>query len=291
MIAFLLFLVASFSGSLNPVFIKHATTEIGPITFTAVRFLLAAIVLLPFWFTIRQTVKKEEVYKLFPFVFNMGFYSVGIQYTSVIMSSILYAFVPLFTALLGYIFLREKLSQKHILGFVSALVGITLLIQGSIETSDVLSFGTPLGNILILIAVASWTFQPVTWRSLSRTYKTRTVLFFSFLLTAAMLLFITPFEWFIRPVVSSDISHVSMLSLLGTVFIGSILFYASYQWLIQKTSAFVGSLVLYGGIVSSVLYGMVFFGEHLTTKLVIGGLLVIFGAFFATTYTQLKKRA
>lgn len=285
----LIFLIAVLTGSSNPVFIRFATTEVPPLTFTAARFLLAAFIFFLLWRKKKEFIKPSELYKLLPYTLNMSLYAVGIQYTSVTMSGILYTFAPVLTAIFGFFLLREGLSRLQVIGLSFAILGVALLFQGSIEANDIFSFGMPLGNVLILFAVCSWGFYPIGARSLSKTYSSATILLYSFAITALLLFLILPLEWQIRPFDFSKISQTAMVSLFGVTFIGTILFYSSYQWLIKHTTAFIASLNLYGGLVSSAVYGGVFFQERLTGKLIFGALLVVAGIFLATTYTQLKK--
>lgn len=285
------FLLASFSGSSNPVFIRFATVEIPPITFSAIRFFIATLLMFFLWRKQKQIIATKDLYKTLPYALNMILYVIGIQYTSLTMSGILYTFAPILTAFLGYFMLKEKVSKVQILGLIIALFGVIILLHGSIETSDIFSYGTPLGNILLLCAVFIWGFYPVGARSLSKSYNTNTILFYTFLITGLLSLVIVPVELLIRPLVMSDISYVTFASAFGSAAIGSVIFYSCYQWFIKHTSAFVGSLILYGSFMASTFYGALFFQEHLTSKLIGGVLLIIIGVFLSTTYTQLKKKA
>lgn len=287
----LIFLLASFSGTSNPVFIRFATIEIPPLTFSAIRFFIATLIMFVLWRKEKQIVAKKDLYKVLPYTANMILYVIGIQYTSLTMSGILYTFAPILTAFLAYFLLKEKVSKVQIVGLISALLGVVILLHGSIETSDLFSYGTPLGNILLLTAVFTWGFYPVGARSLSKSYSTNTILFYTFLITGLLSLVLVPIEWLIRPLVFSDLSHITIISIFGSASLGTVIFYLCYQWFIKHTSAFTGSFILYGSFMASVFYGAIFFQEHLTVKLISGALLIILGVFLATTYTQLKKRA
>lgn len=286
----LAFLVASLTGSLNPIFIRFATQEIPPITFTALRILLTVAVLYPIWQKRREVIAIRDLYKVLPYAINMGLYAIGIQYTSATMGAILYTLAPILSAILAVILLREQMSKPQLIGAMLAFFGTAILILGSIETRDIFSFGTPLGNILISLAVLSWGFYPIGIKSLTKKYANSTILFYGFVVTAILIVLILPIEWIIRPLILSDLSHVTFISVLGSSLIGTALYYFCYQWLIKHTTAFIGSLSIYGGTVAVAFYGFLFLGEHITGKLVVGAALVLFGVFLATTYTQLKKR-
>ncbi len=291
MLAFLVFFLNSFiGGSLNPVFVRFSEVDIPPITTTAIRFLGAALIMFPFWFKKRQMITIKDMIKVVPFAGNVVLYAIGIQYTSITMGSILYALVPLFVAVFGFFFIKEKLSKTHIIGLVSSLFGIIILFYGSIKTSSIFSFGTLLGNGIMILGLLSFSFFILGSRILSKKYTTTTILFFSFLVTALLLSILAPVEWTVRSISLNHVSYLTILSLCGLIVLSSVVNYFLYQWLIKNTSAFVASLTQYGTIVFAALSGIIIFHERPTAPLVIGALLVIFGVFVATTYGHIKKR-
>lgn len=286
----IVFLVAAFSGSANPIFIRFGVAEIPPITFSALRMLVAAIILFPIWQKHKEIIPAKDLVNVLPYAINMGLYAIGIQYTSATMGSILYTLAPILSAVLAYFFLREKLSRVQILGAMSAVFGTAILIFGSIETKDIFSFGTPLGNMLIGMAVCSWGFYPIGIRNLSKKYANTTILFHGFVIAGGIFLLLSPLEWLVRPLVLTKLSYVTVVAVLGSSIIGTVFYYFCYQWLIKHTTAFIGSLSLYGGFIATSFYGAVFLGEHFTSKLFLGTVFVLLGVFLVTTYQKLKKR-
>lgn len=289
MLPFFVFLVAAcLSGALVPIFVRFSLAEVPPLTVTAIRFIGAALILFPFWFAKKEMLKGKDIIFVIPFVMNMAFYSIGIQYTSITMGSILYAMVPLLVAVFGYFLLSEKLSKNHIIGLVLSLVGVGILLSKSIETSSIISFGTPLGNLIILGGVFAWSFWILGSRRLSKTYSSVTILFYAFLIGSIGLLFLLPFEWQVRPFIFSNISIKTGMSLIGVAIV-SVVAYFLMQWLIKHTSAFVASLVQYGVVLFATIAGIILFQEQVSLELFIGAFFVIIGVFLATTYQQLKK--
>ena len=288
---FLAFLLISFiGGAVNSILIRTVDSEIPPLTGAFLRFFGAFLLLLPFWFREKKLLKKDDLIKVIPFSINIALFSIAIQYTSVVMVNVIYALAPIVVAVFGFFLLKEKLLKEHIVGLIISLIGVGILIFGSFETQDILSFGTPLGNILIFIGVFFWSFWLLGSRSLSKTYTSFTILFSCFFVATMLLVFIIPFEWTIRPLSLSAISYKGLGSILGTILFSSIVVYFVYQWLIKHTSAFIGSLVQYGSVAFGALAGVIVYQERLTTQLIIGALLVVSGVFLATTYSQLQKR-
>jgi drug/metabolite transporter (DMT)-like permease len=66
------------------------------------------------------------------------------------------AIIPVFTALLGWLALKEKLGLIRVFGMVLAAIGVILIVsKGSPESLLSEGFGTP-GDILILISAVNW---------------------------------------------------------------------------------------------------------------------------------------
>lgn len=289
--AFLIFLLVAFiGGSLNSTFLKIGGNEIPPLTLTFLRFLGAAILMFPFWAKHKRYIAAKDIVKILPFTFNVALFSVGIQLTSVIMANIIYALTPVLVGIFGHFLINEKMKKHYIIGLAFSLLGIAILIEGSVKTSDILSFGTPLGNTMLLFGAVCWAFYPISFRSLSKRYTSVTILFWNFALSAILLIPVALFELQIRPIMFSKITYAGLSSIVGLIVLSSVVHYFLYQWLIKHTSAFIASLVQYGGILFAVITGIIIFHERITMQLLIGGTLVILGLFIATTYQYVKSR-
>ena len=74
------------------------------------------------------------------------------------------ATIPIFSALLGWIFLKEKLKPIRILGIIIATLGVLLVVsKGDLTSIKAGQFGTP-GDILILISAVNWAIFSVLSR-------------------------------------------------------------------------------------------------------------------------------
>src|SRR5581483_4753245 len=185
------------------------------------------------------------------------------------MGALLYTLAPILSAILAVFLLHEKLKKVEVIGAGLALVGTAILIIGSLQTKDIFSFGTPLGNILVGSAVFSWGFYPIGIKSLTKTYANSTILFYGFAIAGFIFLLLSPFEWIVRPLSLGNISYVTVGCIIGSALIGTMFYYFCYQWLIKHTTAFIGSLSLYGGFVAGALYGFLFLNEHITGRFAI----------------------
>lgn len=291
---FLALLLAGFiGGAISPVLVKIGVREIPPITFTALRFLLALIVFIPFYLKKREKLSRKDIYKLsiqsIFFTANVGLFSIAIQYTSAIMSQILYSLVPVSVGVLAFFVLKEKMNKDKLVGSVIAFVGLSFLIFQSITKSDILSFGTPLGNFLNILAVLSWSLYIVLSKKMTKTYSPVTTSFFSFVVTVLILSALIPFELLIRPLHFSDITLTGMGSLMGLAVVSSAFYFFLIQYGIKKTTAFTASLYQYLGPVFAAFTAIPFLHEKPTLPLVFGGILIIAGVFYTTSYSYIKK--
>lgn len=103
------------------------------------------------------------------------------------------------------------------------------------------------------------------------------------------MLFVVPFELHIRQLLLHNITIVGIICLSMAVIFSSVIMYFLIQFGIQKTNAFTGSLTLYIAPFFTAFAAIPIFGEKITWELIIGGILILFGVFYATTYRYIKK--
>lgn len=295
MIGITALLIANFiGGALSPMFVKFGVLEIPPLTFTLLRFILAILFTLPIY--IRQksyTITRHNIkFLLFGstfFTLNLSLFSIGLQYTTVIMSQILYTLVPVIVGIMAHFILGERLTRNKIIGSGFAFSGVIFLITQSVLTNQTLTFGTLLGNSLMLIGVFSWSVYFIVSKKLTNVHSPITTSFFSFLVTVILLSLFVPFELSIRPLSTASITTTGLGSLFGVALFSSVIMFSLIQLGIKRTSAFTASLFSYTGPFFAGIVSIPLFGEKITPLLIIGGLLIIFGVFYATSLEHIKK--
>lgn len=288
-----IFLSGAIGGAINSVAVKLGVREIPPITFTTLRFLLSTICFLPIYFSQKQTkLYKKDLFILCAmslfFAANLVLFSIGVQYTSAIVSQTLYVLSPILVVTFAHFLIQEKFTRKKGIGLFIALVGVLFLIYQSTVKQSLLTFGTPLGNILIIIGVVCYSFYVVFSRKLIHAYSPSIITLFNFILTTVLLAVFIPVELHFRPLILSKITIVGEISLVAMVF-SSICTYFFLQIGIKRVSAFVGSLSLYISPFFAALTAVIIVGEKITLPFVLGGLLIASGVFYSTTFDQVKK--
>lgn len=289
-----LFFANFIGGALSPLFVKLGIGEFPPVTFTLFRFIIAALALTPFVFLRKTSFDKKHTkqlifYSLF-FSGNVIFYAIGLQFTTAIATQILYATVPILTGILSFFIVHERFGPNKIFGAVLSMIGVGILMYGSLDKSNQVSLGTPFGNFIIMVGILSWTLYLVFSKKLTSVYSPKVTTFASFLVTIVVTAAIIPFEWAIRPFVPSLVTPVGIVSLFGVSVVSSTISYFLIQFGIKRTTPFTASIFFYLAPLFSSLTAVPILHEKITTTLVIGGILIISGVFLATTYEFLKKR-
>lgn len=287
-------LFAGFIGGQSPFFLKIALKEFPPLLITILRFIIASVILFPFFMKYSKELKKSDVWKLTGgsifFAGNVGIFGIAIQYTGAIVSNILYTTAPIIIGILSFYLLSERFTKNKIIGSILAFFGVGILITQSITNSNILSLGTPLGNILTLGAVLSWSFYFVLSKKLTNTYSPVVTSFVSYAVTVLVLLPFVLFEQLVRPFNPDSVTVVGFGSIVVLGIVSSALMFFLIQVAIQKTSPFTASFYQYLGPLSAAITAIPLLGERPTGSLVIAGGLIVIGVFYATAYAQLKKQ-
>lgn len=276
-------------GGTNAPLVKAALRDFSPSILVFLRFTLATLILLPFVLKEKLKFKKDSFKYLTLASLCMGtnviLFAVGLQHTSIMTSQLIFVPKGLFVALLGYIFLKEVLSKDQKLGLLFTMVGVSILIYGSVVTQDLLSFGKPIGNFLIGIGFFASSLYYVISRKISKVYSPLSITFFSFLFASFLSLPLALFEFSNGQFLPANITTYAILNLLALAIFSSAVVYYLAQWIIKHTSAFIAALALYMNFLIAAIIGIIFFSEQLTPLLAVGAIFIMFGVFIA-----IKKR-
>lgn len=286
-----LFAGAFLGHAILPTAIKIGIGNVPPFTFSALRFVFASVLFTPFFFARKRQLltKKDLVILLLLSLFCAGdvlFFSIGIGYTTAIISQIIYATDPLLVVVLSYFFLHERPNRYKIIGFLIALAGLGFLFQHSVDHHSIMTFGMPIGNFFMILGALSWSFYLVMSKKIDTVYSLSTLTFASCMVLACVFLLTMPFEW----LVMRHIPHINTISLESSVIacISSVGMYLLVQYGIKKTTAFTASLFQYLGPLLAAVTAVPLLGERPNASVIVGGLLILAGVFYATTYPLLK---
>lgn len=282
----LLVVVTGAAYGSSVVFARFALKEIGPYPVTVLRFGIASIAFLITFFLLKK--RFPEGRRILQNLIIVGIVATGLplllfyfslSYMSSGIFAVFLATLPIFTAVLAHIFLKgEKLNKNRLIGLIMALAGVAILIatRSSGLVGGVFNMKGPL---FALLGVFSASLGSVYAKFHVHKEDSFVV---SAAQTVAAFLFVTVF------VVSIGKFHIGQVSPMGwfAVFyngiVGSFIAFWLTFTLIKKYGATASALPSYVMPVITAILGVVFLGEIVTAPLIIGGVIILAGLYFAS---------
>ncbi|MCK9916234.1 EamA family transporter [Microbacteriaceae bacterium K1510] len=261
--------------------IKVGVTEFPPLFFLALRFMAIALLLVPFVKKpTRQQLGPVAAISIFLGGLNFGLFYVGLGLGSGSISAVAYQLAPPFTVLLAWPLLAERPSLTTSAGVLLAFVGVVVLAAGPGLSANALplllvvgaAFAFAVSNVL---TKRYGPFEPLMLMGWSSLFTVPQVMLMSLLLEYGQL----------TSLAAAD--GRGWLALAYTIFIGGIVGFGLWFWLIARCS--MGRVAPFGLLlpVFAVTSSVLFLGDRVTSKLVVGGLLAIAGV----AITQVRPSA
>jgi O-acetylserine/cysteine efflux transporter len=263
------------------VVIKVGIVEFPPLFFLGLRFLAMALLLVPFVKKpARQELSPVAAISVFLGGLNFGLFYVGLGLGSGSISAVAYQLATPFTILLAWPLLAERPSLITSSGVLLAFLGVVVLAAGPGLSANAIPILLVVGAALAFAVANVLTkrhgpFDPLMLTGWSSLFTVPQVMLMSFVLEDGQL----------TSLVAAD--ERGWLALAYTVFIGGIVGFGLWFWLIARCTmgrvAPFGLLLPVFALISSVL----FLDEHITPTLIVGALLAISGV----AITQVRSSA
>ncbi len=285
-----LVLLAAFIGGGVPPFSKIALKQITPFTFIFLRFILAGLVLGPLFLSKEKklNLKKIKLAVLISLLAtsNVTFFALGVRKTTATISQMLYAAVPIIVAITSYFILKTKMSLKKILGVIIGFIGVLLIVLLPVLGKSFVFSGDLLGNLLVFIAVFSYSLYSVFSKKLQKYFSplALTTIFIATTLIVQSFLALSETEGNLG--LLKNVSFASWASLVYVGILGTAGYYIVYQLAIKKANPIIVSMVFYLQPVSAFIWSALMLGERLTLGFIAGSILAFIGA---TMVINIKK--
>ena len=155
---------------------KVALKEVSPVTVVWLRFGIGVLILglanLQRKQLARPDLREAGYFASLGFIgitFHQWLQSTGLVTAQASTTAWIVATTPVFMALLGWSFLRERLDGLQVFGIALAAIGVFMVVsEGDLASLGMGEFGTP-GDILILISAANWAvFSALSRRGLAK---------------------------------------------------------------------------------------------------------------------------
>lgn len=260
---------------------KYLLDELTPETIISMRLILAIILLS----LIALYTKKDFTINLKSHlwilllaliaVFHLWIQITGLKFTTAANTGWIIGTAPIFMALLGLIFFKEKLTAVKITGIVLAMLGLLLLVgKGDITNIDLIKNK---GDLLVLSSSFTWGIYSMVNKKVSLNYSPMMTILYLFIMMAVIII---PFNF--NSKTFNSVVHLSTIGWISILFLGLLCSGAAYViWayaLRDMESAKVGAFLYFEPFVT-VISAWLFLKEEITLLMLLSGLIITAGVF------------
>jgi drug/metabolite transporter (DMT)-like permease len=274
-------------------FIRIASPAIGPFPTIQGRLTIAAVALLIYIYMIGKSTGWGQLWKQYLII---GALNAAIPFTLIATASlhlnasmlaIINSMTPLFTALVVWGWMKEKLSTRKWIGISVGIIGVAILVGWSPIpfTSEVI-----IAILLSILSTVSYGFAGVYAK---KSFGGVPPLSVAFGQQMGATLLLIPFTLFNIPKTTSVITPIVALSVVGVALFCTAIGYLLYFYLIAsvgptKTLSVTFMIPMFGMI-----WGVVFLNEQITLGMIVGLLVILSSIFLISDIknNQIKKKA
>lgn len=278
---YLLILLAIIFWGTSFVATKTVLNEIKPVTIIILRLILASILLTIIALSTKRkfsiNIKNHSWIFILALVavFHLWIQVTGLQYTTAANTGWIIGTAPIFMAILGFVFYKEKITPLQFLGILVALVGLLLLIgKGDITNIGLIENQ---GDLLVLGSAFTWGVYSMVNKKISLSYSPLMTILYLFLMMAVIII---PFN--LNTETIDSVVNLSTVSWMWILFLGIFCSGIAYviwaQALRDMESAKVGAFLYFEPLVT-VIAAWFFLQEEITLLMIFSGLLITAGVF------------
>jgi len=273
-------------------FMRLAALDLGALPTAAMRVAIAALFLLPLlvakghWPVLRQHWRPVFLVGLLNSAIPFALYAFAVMHISTGLSAILNATVPLFGALVAWLWLRDRPSLSRTIGLAIGFGGVVLLVGGQASFKPNASGVAPVWAVLAcLLATTCYAF--------SASFTKKHLPSMPPLVAAtgsqigATLALALPALWF-RPDHMPSVPAWGALLALGVVCTG--IAYVVYFRLIERAGPARALTVTFLIPVFAIVYGVILLGEQITPWMLGCGAVVLLGTALSSGLIKLPGR-
>ena len=271
-------------------FMRLGTLEFGPLPTAGLRVAIASLALLPvmlsrgLWPQLRQHWKPVMICGLINSAIPFALFSFALLSISTGLSSILNATVPLFGALVAWLWLGDKPGTSRTVGLVIGFIGVALLASGKASFKpDASGAVTAWGILACLLATISYAVAASFTRRYLSGLNSLMVATGSQIGAALGLALPTLLMW---PVQAPSLKAWGALLALGILC--TAVAYVLFFRLIEQLGPARAITVTFTIPVFAVFYGVTLLGETVTTWMLFCGVIVLCGTALATGLVKLR---
>lgn len=281
-------MLVTFLWSTSFIIIKWGLSEIPPLTYAGLRYILAFICLLPFALTKKYTaeiksLKKNDWIKLIFlgilfYTFTQGTQFLGLSLLPAVTVSLLLNFTPIVVAVMGIFLLSEKPSMLQWTGTTLFIVGIlTYFYPVNLPADKMVGIG------VMIIGVIANASSSVLGRSVNRSGK------FSPLIVTVISMGVGSVIMLAAGLMIQGLPAISLktfLLLLWLAVVNTAFAFTLWNLTLRNLTAMESSIINGTMLIQIAILAWVFIDEPIDIKEIIGMLIAVVGALFV----QMKKK-
>ena len=261
-------------------FIKLGLRDLPPVSFAAVRFVLASAVLFGVVFARRLSLPRTArewaliaVTGVLAFTLNYGSVFWGEQHVPSGLAALLQATMPVFGMLIAHAYLPgERLTTARMAGALLGVAGVGLIFSNQMEAGGALAAW---GSAAIVAGAACVAYANVLVKARGGAFDP------AVLAAGQMLCGLVPLLAFGLAFEGNPFKFrwttLAVVSLLYLTLVGSVAAFLLYYWLVRQIDVTKTMLIPLVTPLAAVVLGMLVLGESLTWRTLAGGALIMAG--------------
>lgn len=260
------------------IFIKEGLADLPPLSFAALRFTVACIILLPIISLQKIEIPKgKKIWKLIlltgflQFFFNYGLLFWGEQFITSGLAAVLQAIIPVFGLFLARIFVGEEINTTKVVSILLGFFGLVVIFYEQLSVNGTLAL---LGSLAVVVGALGASLASVLTKAKLQELKPEVVLFWQMLIGQIPL-------WLAGLSIEGSPSKFNwtwkgIICILYLAIIGSIIAFWLYYWLLSKIDVTKAMMIAFVTPLVAVFVGS-FFGEKLGLQTILGGIFILSG--------------
>lgn len=262
------------------IFIKLGLADLPPVSFAALRFTVACLLLLPVLLILKIEFPRGRriwlvilITGILQFFFNYGLLFWGEQYITSGLAAVLQATIPAFGLVLARIYVGEQITGLKIFSILLGLAGVAVIFREQLFLNGQMAF---LGSLAVVVGAFGAAYASVLTKAKGAGTNPASLLFGQMLVGQIPLWTVgfategspANFRWTFQAVVC----------VIFLAVVGSIVAFWLYYWLLTKIDVSKAMMISFVTPLVAVFVGS-FFGEKLDIQTLFGGILILLSVF------------
>jgi len=286
----LLILLTALISGMSIVINKFFVVKVDPLVLTASRALLIGLVFFLISFFISRSTKKD--FKKTSWIkliligiiggsFAFWLFFEGLKLGSAGRAAFIHKTLPIYAIILAFIFLKEKITRKHLIAIGIMFLGLVLMELTALSTQ------MRLGDLLVLSATILWAIENTLAKKVMLEKESNWVVTFSRMFFGSLILFAIIFI-----LGKSNLFFSLTMQQITYIIISAILlllYVLTWYWGLKYINLSKASTILLLSPVISLILGIALLNEKVFTLQLVGSALILIGA-YVVARTKSEKR-